>query len=64
MAILPICRYADIDDCRYADIADIFIFEESIINHWVYTVKYRQIHKRNVYSQRNRIGSKLMLFIN
>ncbi len=24
MAILPICRYADIGDCRYADIADIF----------------------------------------
>ena len=24
MAILPICRYADIDGCRYADIADIF----------------------------------------
>ncbi len=24
MAILPICRYADIGDHRYADIADIF----------------------------------------
>ncbi len=24
MAILPICRYDDIDGCRYADIADIF----------------------------------------
>ncbi len=24
MAILPICRYADIGACRYADIADIF----------------------------------------
>ncbi len=23
MAILPICRYADIGSCRYADIADI-----------------------------------------
>ncbi len=24
MAILPICRYADIGGCRYVDIADIF----------------------------------------
>ncbi len=27
MAILPICRYADIGDCRYAEIADIFTLE-------------------------------------
>ncbi len=27
MAILPMCRYADIGDCRYADIADIFRIE-------------------------------------
>ena len=47
MAILPICRYADIGDCRYADIADIA------------DIFHIQIHrKRGGYSNIGNIGTE------